>query len=42
MIIKISVPSRFRLKKTATFRTILMQNQGDGGFTMLIPEQFVV
>ena len=29
MIIKISVPSRFRLKKTATFRTILMQNQGE-------------
>ena len=29
MIIKISVPSRFRLKKAATFRTILMQNQGE-------------
>ena len=29
MIIKISVPSRFRLKKTATFRTVLMQNQGE-------------
>ncbi len=29
MIIKIAVPGRFKLKKTATLRTVLMQNQGE-------------
>lgn len=29
MIIKISVPNRFKLKKVATLRTVLMQNQGE-------------
>lgn len=29
MIIKISVPNRFKLKKMATLRTVLMQNQGE-------------
>ena len=29
MIIKISVPNRFKLKKVATLRTILMPNQGE-------------
>lgn len=29
MIIKLSVPNRFKLKKMATMRTVLMQNQGE-------------
>ena len=29
MIIKVSVPGRFKLKKTATLKTVLMQNQGE-------------
>lgn len=29
MIIKVSVPNRFKLKKMATLRTVLMQNQGE-------------
>ena len=29
MIIKLSVPNRFKLKKMATFKTVLMQNQGE-------------
>lgn len=29
MIIKVSVPNRFKLKKVATLRTVLMQNQGE-------------
>lgn len=29
MFIKISVPNRFKLKKAATLRTVLMQNQGE-------------
>ncbi len=29
MIIKLSVPNRFKLKKNVTFRTVLMQSQGE-------------
>ena len=41
MIIKISLPNRLKLKKTATLRTVLVQNQGEihyiGGADVLPP-----
>lgn len=41
MILKISLPNRLKLKKTATLRTVLMQNQGEihyiGGADVLPP-----
>ena len=41
MIIKISVPNRFKLKKVAGFRTVLLKNQGEihyiGGADVLPP-----